>query len=1362
MSINSNPSAPDFLPGYEYRPGEFPRIEGYNARGLILGKGTPGLEVLVYTGTRRPSKDGLHKAWKERLSGRGIPLIIVAIYDHHCSICGHSERSRGQIPVHPDLPIEHAERLCATALELPDHHTVDRFLRDHLPESQSPIFGIRNQGLLATYVLQRGEDEIGTDAWRKAAQKSIRLRTLKDKELLSGLGYAIEPLTGPASILTAKGSHLALAVFLDQNEIAELPSRRFGNQTPVSYALQMAQSHNLNWVIVSRGSEIRLYPTRTDVGVGRRGLTDTYLSLDLQLLPEKRLPFAWLILSEEGLRDDGFFKDLRERSERYAKDIGERLRDRIYTSVIPQLAMAIVKARKLKKPSSKDLDLNYQMAMLVLFRLLFVAYAEDHDLLPYRTNELYRSRSLTRLAHELKRIIDENRGFDPGSSLWDEVIRLWKAVRDGQSEWDIPPYDGGMFEDGKDHPAGAELAKINLSNREFGLILSFLLLDENTPEGLGPVDFRSLGVREFGTIYEGLLENELSVAEFNLTTDKKGHYKPTDNKKKVVVSEGEIYLHNKSGARKASGSYYTKSFAVDHLLDHSLEPALDEHLEKVAKAAKSDAERASRMLFEFYVADIAMGSGHFLISAIDRIEKRFLSFLGDNPLKGVDAELEKLRMVAREKLGEAVDERRLEKNQLLRRLIARRCIYGVDLNPLAVELARLSVWIHTFVPGLPLSFLDHNLVCGNSLVGIGTFEEALEELTSKGHTFDLFEDPAKKWLGAAQKEIQALREISDADIGEIDKAKEAHEGIRKKLSELSAFFDILSAARLDKEIVKKMGSGAAGFLTNLTELENLFGKALHKKARKATSAIPPFHFPVAFPEVFLREQPGFDVIIGNPPWEKSQVEEHEFWARQFPGFRGMRQTDREVLIKAYEKERADLGIQFKREKAQAEELRQVLMTGPYPGMGSGHPDLYKAFCWKFWHLASKSGGRLGVVLPRSAWFAKGSELFRKEVFTNGRVDNITYLLNSGGWVFDDAEHRYTIALTSLEKSTTDAMKQEVSLRGPYRGRPLFDEGMSKPPVSFKVSDVLAWTDTASLPLLPSEESAEVFLQMRKAPRLDCDIGGWRCRPVQGDLNATTGKPLMKFTDSQPKSYWPVYKGESFDLWNPDTGSYYAYAQPKSVTKHLQEKRERGHKNARSVFSECSESWVSDSRTLPCLHSRIAFRDVTNRTNQRTTIVSLVPPEIVIVHTAPTFIFPVGDAKDVAYLLGILSSIPLDWYARCIVETHLTFDILMPFPVPRPEKSDKFRLKAISISGRLACLDKRFAEFAKEVGVKYGPLPEDEKNDMIYELDAVVAHLYGLKEKQLIHIFETFHVGWDYEERLRVTLKHFKAWKKKVK
>jgi len=142
------------------------------------------------------------------------------------------------------------------------------------------------------------------------------------------------------------------------------------------------------------------------------------------------------------------------------------------------------------------------------------------------------------------------------------------------------------------------------------------------------------------------------------------------------------------------------------------------------------------------------------------------------------------------------------------------------------------------------------------------------------------------------------------------------------------------------------------------------------------------------------------------------------------------------------------------------------------------------------------------------------------------------------------------------------------------------------------------------------------------------------------------------------------------------------------------------------------------------------------------------------------VFSRGSKRDETFLLGVFSSVPLDWYARRFVEVSLTFFILNPFPIPRPDRDSPFRKRVIQLAGRLACPDERFADWAKEVGVKHGPLDADEKQEMIHELDAVVAHLYGLKQKHLVHIFETFHVGWDYRARLEATLKHFRKWRKR--
>ena len=244
----------------------------------------------------------------------------------------------------------------------------------------------------------------------------------------------------------------------------------------------------------------------------------------------------------------------------------------------------------------------------------------------------------------------------------------------------------------------------------------------------------------------------------------------------------------------------------------------------------------------------------------------------------------------------------------------------------------------------------------------------------------------------------------------------------------------------------------------------------------------------------------------------------------------------------------------------------------------------------------------------------------------------------------------------------------------------------------------------------------------------------------------------------PAGFWPIYKGESFDLWEPYTGKYYAWADPDVVEPVLQMRRLRGSQNIKSVFHECKTEWSADPRTLPCRFPRIAFRDITNRTNSRTVLCALVPPRVLLTNTAPYFVFPRGKRKDEAFLLGIFSSIPLDWYARRYVENHMNFFVLNYFPIPRPDVSNPLRKRVIELSGRLACPDARFADWAKEVGVGCGPLAGDEKQDMIQELDAVVAHLYGLTQEHLIHIFETFHVGWNYQTRLEETLRHYQKWR----
>ncbi len=435
-------------------------------------------------------------------------------------------------------------------------------------------------------------------------------------------------------------------------------------------------------------------------------------------------------------------------------------------------------------------------------------------------------------------------------------------------------------------------------------------------------------------------------------------------------------------------------------------------------------------------------------------------------------------------------------------------------------------------------------------------------------------------------------------------------------------------------------------------------------------------------------------------------------------------------------------------------------------MGTGDPDVYKAFAWRFWNLVTERGGRIGVVLPRSAFAAKGSAEFRQSIFELADDVNVTQLLNNRSWVFDDVHPQYTITLTCIEKGAADGAGI-LHLNGPFPDLQRYEAGRNRM-LSFSMKEVLSWTDTAALPLLPDDESGTIFAQLRKAPRLDLDDpNSWRARPY-AELHATHDKPLMKFAEKQPDGslrqaqggVWPVFKGESFDIWVNDTGSYYGWADPDKVIPVLQQKRQRSARQARSPFAGFPPTWFRDSKTLPCWSARIAFRDVSRATDSRTVRAALLPPKVFVTNAAPFLIWPSGDEKDQAFLLAVLCSIPLDWYARRFVELHMNYHVLNPMPIPRPSRDSALWQRAVALAGRLACPDKRFRKWAEAVGVECGPLHDDEKEDMIHELDAVVAHLYGLSESQLTHIFETFHEGWDYSERLKSTLKHFHAWDKK--
>lgn len=1305
--------------------------------------GLGGFQVAVATATTPPSREALRGLFQDRRGKRQIQLVVAVLHDDTAHLYGPDPQSQ---PI--QLPIEQAQRQLQSVLSEPDVlAATERFTAFRKANTTTGRAGFANSGLFASHHITSNVPK--RSDWATLGQQAVPLLSKRGKQLIEALGFVTQPGPNGTMLMSTGGqTPRAVAVLLDDSEHFETKTPRF-QLSPVAFGLAVASRQQVPWLVVLRKDQIRLYPGRDGVGVGSKGQAETFFEIDLSTIDAEYAALLPLVFSTEALKSDGTADELLRDSARYATELSARLRERIYDEIVPPLAVEI--AERLYRNASIQFDpdglaLAYRVTLHLLFRLIFQAYAEDRGLLPAGRNEGFDANSLKTNARRL--LESESEEFGPASTIWYDLLQVWNAIDQGNPQWQIPSYNGGLFStDPNRSPEGALLAKIDLPDSVLGPTLKSLLIDVSDDGVLGPVDFRSLSVREFGTIYEGLLESSLSIASEDLTVDN-GVWIPAHDGQNVDAPSGSPYFHTASGERKATGSYFTPKILVDHLIERSITPALKAHLETIGDhLSKGDPSAAAREFFDFRVADLAMGSGHFLVAAVDKIEALMRDFLTAHTVPGVTEELLRLAAVARDALGtDDVAKSEVDEVSLLRRQVARRCIYGLDINPMAVELARLALWIHTFVPGLPMSNLDHGLVNANSLTGIGTIEEALEALQPGRNPgqLDIFDQVLTEELASAKTLLEDVANASEANKAEVQEGARLLAQAQDAADTSRRIFDAAVAARAGE-----IDTGT------IVDKDSLLRAIDRPEVTDASTRLSPAHMPFLFPEVFLRDNAGFDVLLGNPPWEKLQVEEHSFYSLAFPGLRGLSQQDAEATLEIIRRERPDLVRQYQVATESTQLTQKVLAKGPYPGLTAGRPDLYKAFAWRMWHLV-RTGGRVGVVLPRKALEASGMKDWRLTLLAEGTFSDATVLANTGGWVFEGVDGRYSVAVVSITADRTSSSSKALVVRGPFTSEAEFHEGTRNDPAPIQVSELLQWSRNGAFPLLPNAKSLEVFLTLRAHPRLDKDAFDLSVRGLR-EWNATDDK--HRFVFAEAPGLIPVYKGDSFDLWTPSTGSAYAYADPASIELALQERRLNQARTRRSAFYGMPDQWVRDVSTLPMHHPRIAWRDVTNRTNRRTLIAALVPPEIVMVHQAYYLFFRRGTAAKQAFVLGVLSSIPFDWYARQMVESHATVEFLLGAPVPRPAADSPLQARVTEIAGRLAAVDDRYVDWANAVRVPINSVTsQDDKDDLIAELDALVSLLYGLTADQVGHVFSTFHRGWEYEARLDAVLTHYRAWK----
>jgi|AntDeeMinimDraft_5_1070356.scaffolds.fasta_scaffold01638_2 type II restriction/modification system DNA methylase subunit YeeA len=638
------------------------------------------------------------------------------------------------------------------------------------------------------------------------------------------------------------------------------------------------------WAVLTDGKKWRLYYGPTSHRL------DSYYEIDLPTVLEKGdledFKYFYLFFRHGAFLEDSsgdcFLDDVYDESNVFAQELGEDLQDNIYE------AIKILSEGFLQYPdndlSKEDLDLVHDSSLIYLYRLIFVLYAESEgrDLLD-TTNEIYEeSYSLNSLKQDIAEGLDSaNPKYrDWQDNLWDRLDELFKLIDQGsksrgipKEDLYIPAYNGGLFRTDPDEADSVEarfLANHQVGDAYLAEVIELLTRSQNGNGG-GKifVDYSSLDVRHLGSIYEGLLEYQLDVADEPLALED-GEYVSADEGDVVIVEEGEVHLTTGSGERKATGSYYTPEYVVEYIVEETLEPLVtDIRNDLMAQSARGErgfaAEFAER-IFDLKILDPAMGSGHFLTSAIDYLAREI-----------IDAQE---RQAAQEGI-ETVDEE--HDINWARRQVAQRCIYGVDLNPLAVELAKVSLWLRTLAAEQPLAFLDHHLKTGNSLVGSdietvldnGESNTDIEEgqLTLQ-QSFDRTRQQALEYVTDQFEELLA---IDNETLDDIKEMEAVYEEVREDplYQHLIGMANVHTAEQFGLDIPEDAHERMAEALRNnsWTMIEE---QDWYRSAQQIAADERFFHWELEFPIAFYEqdgvriEDGGFDAVIGNPPYVRQE------------------------------------------------------------------------------------------------------------------------------------------------------------------------------------------------------------------------------------------------------------------------------------------------------------------------------------------------------------------------------------------------------------------------------------------------------------------------------------------------------------
>ncbi len=653
----------------------------------------------------------------------------------------------------------------------------------------------------------------------------------------------------------------------------------------------------------------------------------------------------------------------------------------------------------------------YENSVVLLFRLLFVVYFEDKNHVLLSKHPFYERYSLSHIFAEIRQPSARDTLHDGIYAL----KQLFEMLDEGAEDIDIPLFNGGLFD-----PARAPLLltpKI-FDNATLRQLLEKLLYKTNRGTTLFDTrrDFKNMSVTHLGRIYEGLLEFRFERAsettvyleyESSATKGKtvEAYFDAYDQAnlrkekgfralREVSIKKGAVYLKSASNSRKTTASYYTP-------------PSLSQPL---VKAAVDHAIANGKTFMDLKILDNACGSGHFLVEA--------LGYLTDLALAQLDQDAALQQLVTEESAKIAEQLRFLnldyapEDAQILKRALLKRCIFGVDLNPFAVELARLSLWMDSFIFGTPLSFIEHHVQHGNALMG-ASVQDFIDYNASEAKQHDLFVENLGARFDELRNVMQELDAMRDTTAAEIEQSKALWKNsIAPKLNLLSRALSFVCTRRA---LLAEGDSKARQALDKTPDLvTQLFDEGKSKTlALRQVEAYAQryhfFHYEVAFPEAFAGDKKGFDIIVGNPPWDRTKFADTDFFPQYHSNYRSLKNTEKAAVQKRL-LESEHIATAYRdtlRSMDVANEYYKDKATFPL-NKGAGDGNLFRLFVERNLGLLAP-GGSLNYVLPSALLFEEGSTALRKHIFTHCHMPFFYSFENNKG-VFPDVAPQLQICV----------------------------------------------------------------------------------------------------------------------------------------------------------------------------------------------------------------------------------------------------------------------------------------------------------------------------------------------------------------